>query len=693
MKVKLHCGRMDHGGCGLQATVEGGRLTSIAPDPSDPLSLGHICPKARALAELHNHPQRLTRPLKRVGEKGEGRFEPIGWDRALKMAAEAFNRVKADHGGRAVAFCQGAPKGLEHFVLIRLANAFGSPNVVGPQNVCHMPREIAGMLTCGFFPVVDYENPQETLVVWGSNLTATNEEGVISSRLIRNLSRRRPKLIVIDPRKTELARRADIWLPIHPGTDLALALGFIQVIIAEKLYDADFVEQYTAGFDELARAAAPFTPEETARVTGLHPPDILAAARAFGAARPGAIQWGNGIEQTHHNLDTARALICLMALGGNLDAPGGNIAATPPPAARLGEFVRADLAPDRRKNMLSAAHGPAPGFVIVPPELFKRAVVDGDPYPVKAAYIQVSNPVVAWSDSVGTVEALKKLDFLAVTETFLSPTAALADLVLPAATQGEYNDLGHYGLAHGFVLPRPKLVDPPGKAKSNLWILNQLAAAMGLGQYFWENEEGVIQAALAPSGLGFDDLTAAGWLKGETRYYKYKDKGFKTQTGKVNLALPGAPDWGGAVAPTFTGPPADPDPEYPLTLIAHKSRWFFCSDHRYLKALRDREPLPPVQVHPETARLANVADGDPVFVETPQGRIRLYARVTPYIKPRVLSAPHGWWLPEKGPADPASWRDSAFNVLTSSADLNRAMGTPNLRAIPARLTLAPEEPE
>ena len=685
--VRTQCGRMDHGGCTLLVAVEDGGIKSIGPDPSGPLSAGHICPKARALKELHEHPDRLKTPLKRTGPKGSGQWAEISWDEALSLTAEGFDRIKEQHGGRAVAFCQGAPKGLEHFVLIRLANTFGSPNVVGPQNVCHMPREIAGMLTVGFFPVADYGRPNQAVLVWGSNLTATNEEGVICTRLLGRLAESKPPLIVVDPRRTELAARADLHLPVRPGADLPLALAFLNVIIGEKLYDREFVQNYTHGFDELAASAAACPPDEAARACGVSAEDIVSAARIFGQARPGSLQWGNGIEQNEFNFQTSRALVGLMAVCGNLDAPGGNIQTGPPPVMRLGQFVRVDLAPNRAKDMVSASHGIAPGFVIVPPELFKRAVLTDEPYPMRGAYVHVSNPVLAWSDSRETHQALSQLDFLAVTETFMTPTAALADVVFPAATQLEFDDLGHFGLAHGFVLPRAQAVDPPGSCLPPAAIINKLGRALGQKDLWWDDYRDMLTDILAPAGLTFDQLTDQGILRGSERYYKYKDKGFKTPTGKVELSLSRAPR-GIAPTPSFSEPFARTSAEFPLILTGHKSRNYFCSDHRMLDSLRRREPDPLVEVHPETAGAAGIADGDGTWVETVSGRITARAKVTDAVRPGVISLVYGWWFPEKGAENMASWSESASNALTSSQTLNQPLGTPNLRGLPARLTKA-----
>lgn len=676
---------MDHGGCTLLVEQEDGRILKISPDPSGDLSHGHMCRKARALPEIINHPKRLKKPLKRAGQRGDGKWSEISWDEALETAANGFNSIKEKDGARAVAFCQGAPKGLEHFVLIRLANTFGSPNIVGPQNVCHMPREIAGMLTCGFFPVSDYGKPTESILVWGSNLTATNEEAVICTQLLNRLKADKSSLVVVDPRKTELAQKADIWLPVKPGTDVALALGFLNVIIEEGLIDKDFIENHTHGFEDLEAHVKKFNVDWAAEVCELNTDDIRQAARLYGKARPGSIQWGNGIEQNINNFDTARALLSLMAVTGNMDAPGGNIAALPPKVIRLGEFVRGDMQPGRTKEMLSASYGTAPGFVIVAPEYFKKAILTDQPYPMRGAYIHVSNPVLAWSDSRETYEALKKLEFIAVSETFMSPTAALADIVFPAATHLEFNDIGHYGLAHGFMLARPKVVDPVPECRPNIRILNDLANKMGLSEYWWDNYEDMLEQILAPSGLSYEQFAERGILHGPERYYKFREKGFKTKTGKVELLLTIAEKNGLNPLPEWSGPAETEDDAFPLLLTGHKSPNFFCSDHRYVESLLSKEPDPVVEVHPETAAEAGLAAGDDAAVETRTGCIKVKVKITERIKSGVLSVVHGWWMPGLGAENPKAWNETTLNVLTSSETLNRALGSPNLRAIPARL--------
>jgi len=383
--IKTHCGKMDHGGCGLLVGVKDNRIVKVKGDPDGFLNRGYICPKGIASPERLTHPDRLKHPLKRAGKRGEGKWDRISWDEALKEIAENLNNIKEKYGARAVAFGLGMPKGQEHFVLIRLANLFGSPNVVTSQDVCHAPREITGLHTCGFYPVADLHQPSKLVVLWASNITSTNEEGEICSMLLKQL-KEGTELIVVDPRKIDLVKKSKRWLQIRPGTDHALALGLLNVIIEESLYDKDFVENWTHGFEDLREHVKEYTPEKVSDITWVPPELIRETARMYARSKPATIQWGNPIEHNIHTFHITRALICLMAICGNLDVPGGNVQALDPKVMGLGAFVRADLFPTKWKEMISTSHGVIPRFMTIPSSFFRKAVIEEIPYPVKGFY-------------------------------------------------------------------------------------------------------------------------------------------------------------------------------------------------------------------------------------------------------------------------------------------------------------------
>lgn len=679
--VKTHCARMDHGGCGLLVGVRDNTIVEVKGDPEGFLNKGYTCYKGNVSHDRLYHPHRLRYPLKRAGERGEGKWERISWKDALTETADSLLKIKEGYGARAVGFGVGMPKGLEHFVLIRLANIFGSPNVIASQDVCHAPREITGVHTCGFYPVADLHNPTCLVLSWASNLLSTSEEGQIASQLLEQL-RNGAELIVVDPRKTELAERADIWLQLRPGTAQALALGFLNVIIEESRYDKAFVENYTYGFDELSRHVKAYSPEAVSEITWVPADLIREAARRYAAAKPAALQWGNAIEHDMHAFDAARSLVCLMAVCGNLEVSGGNVNAHDPDVMGLGEFVRADLIPDKRKEMLGAFHHTIARFMTVPPALFRKAVLKDTPYPMRGYYGMCTNPLVAWADSRLTYEALRRLDFIAIADLFMTPTAAMADIVFPVAHQYEMNDIGHYGIGHGMILARPKIVDPPAECWPDIKIMNELGKCVSDPQYWHDDFENFLEDVLKPSGLSYQEFVERGHLKGPDRFRAYEKKGFRTPTGKVELMLSTAEKFKLKALPEFAGLPEPDDPEYPLILISAKSRYYLLSSYRWVKRLRDKRPVPLVEIHPETAAARGIADGDEVLIRTRYGEIAQTARITEKIHPRVVSADLGWWFPEGDPATQFDWQRSNFNMLTSVERLGKEFGTPNIANLP-----------
>ncbi|MBW1721282.1 MAG: molybdopterin-dependent oxidoreductase [Deltaproteobacteria bacterium] len=682
--VKTHCSRMDHGGCALRVGVKNNAIVKIKGDLEGFLNKGYVCSKGLAAAKRLDHPARLKHPLKRAGRRGEGKWREISWPEAIEEITNNLSRIKEEHGARSVIFGQGMPKGLELFVLNRLATLFGSPNMFGMADLCHLPRELSGIYTCGFYPVADLHRPTKLVVLWGSNITSTNEEGQVCRLLLERL-RGGAELIIVDPRRTELASRARLCLQLRPGSDAALALAFLHVIIREGIHDREFVSKWTHGFDELAREIEKYPPERMAEVTWVPADTIREAARLYAGARPAAIQWGNAIEQNIHTFDSVRALLCLMAISGNLDVPGGNIQANEPKTLRLGKFVHSEQLPNKRSEMLHARQGTLPRLITVPPTLFRRAVIEGRPYPVKGAYMQCTNPLLAFADSPMTYEALMKLDFFAVSDIVMTPTANLADVVLPAATTFEFNDIGHYGLGHGLLFARPKVVDPPEDCWPDCKILNELGKALTPPEFWYDDWEKLLEEVLKPAGMSYREFVEKGVLKGPERFRKYEETGFRTPTGKVELALSKAGELGVSPLPRFSGLPEEEDPEYPLVLTSCKSRYYLHSSYRWLEPLRRKRPRPKVEIHPRTAETLGIRHGDPVIIETRWGAITQFAHLTDRIHPRVVNAAYGWWFGEEDTGGGFDWKSANYNMLTSAGMIGKELGTPNLKGIGCRL--------
>jgi len=692
MIVKTNCARMDHGGCGLLVHVENGRITKVEPDPDSPLNRGTVCAKGIAQVERLYHPDRLTVPLKRRGERGCGEWEPISWDEALDLISHKIWEVKSRDGATSICFGQGTPKGLELYLMIRLANLLRMPNIMTPGSVCHMPRETASTLTCGFFPVPDYDHPPSCVMVWGSNLFQTNEEGVMGSQLRRALDRG-ARLIVIDPRKTSVAKRADLWLQPRPGTDLALALGMLRVIVDDRLYDGDFVEKWSVGFDALMEHLHQYPLERISEITWIPEEKIQEAARFYAQVKPSCIQWGNALEHSANSIQCARALLILKAITGNLDAPGGNVQRAGPPIMKPGALVLSKQFPDKRKEILSTQFPLAATMGFVPSQLVTKAILTGKPYPIRMMFIQGTNPLLSYANANETFEAIKELDFLAVCEIFLTPTAQLADLVLPAATNFEFDDIGHFGLPHGFILARAKIVDPPGACWSDSKIINELGRRLGFSEFFWEDMSQCLDEILKPAGLTFEDFKEMGILKGNWEYKSFEQNGFKTPSGKVEIYSQRFRDWGLDPLPSYrevlypSEGGSGSDLKYPLILTSAKDAHYFHSAYRNLPSLRKHSPDPVVLMNPETASRRKIGEGDWVSIETERGSIRQKAVFSEELDPHVVIGSIGWWFPERTDLKLSGWKEANLNILTSSEPpFDRAIGSTNLRAIPCQIS-------
>ncbi|MGB9700002.1 MAG: molybdopterin-containing oxidoreductase family protein [Thermodesulfobacteriota bacterium] len=686
MIIKTFCARMDHGGCGLLAHIQDGKIIKIEGDPECPLNRGAICAKGRAQIERLYHPDRLRYPLQRIGARGEGRWQRISWAEALTTIAEKI-KEKIDQGEeRSIVFAQGTPKGLELYLLIRLANVLKISHLITPGSICHMPRETGAFYTCGFFPVPDFDHPPNLVLVWGSNLYQTNEEGIMGAQL-RRVRDKGAKLIVIDPRKTPLAAHADLWLRIKPGTDLALALGILKIIIEEDLVDREFVEKWTSGYQELKESLKNYSLPEISKMTWIPEKEIKEAARLYGLTKPACIQWGNALEHTINSVQCARALVILEALTGNLDRPGGNVHRPGPPVLRPGEFVLSSKFREKRERLLAPGMRLAAQMGFTPSQVIIKAILDEQPYPLKVMYVQGGNPLLSYAQAQETYQALKKLEFLAVAEIFLTPTAQLADIVLPVATNFEFDDLGHYGLPHGFILARPKLVEPLDECWPDSMIINELAKRLGQEKFFWPNLRACLDDILKPAGLNYDELKKIGYFKGDWVYRKYEEKGFPTPSGKVEIYSSKFAEWGYDPLPTYREPvTTSSDSKYPLILTSAKDAYYFHSAYRNISSLRRLSPDPKLFIHPQTAQELGIHEGEWVVIETGQGTIRQKAAFDENLHPQVVVGAYGWWFPERQDLELSGWKEANINILTdNSPPYEPTIGSTNLRAIPCRV--------
>ena len=684
--IKSNC-RTCHGGCGVLVHLKDGCIVKIEGDPDFPTNRGSMCSKGLATLQLVYHPDRLKYPLKRAGKKGEGKWQRITWEEVLSTIVSKLQQIKKDYGSESIALGQGTGREYDAF-LSRFANLLGTPNVFGAGHMCYLSRLGAASITCGKLPVCDYESNPACVMVWGNNVVLTNADEYTGENLSRALAKG-AKLIVVDPRLTYLAGRANIWLQLRPGTDTALALGMANVIISEELYDREFVAKYVHGWDEFVRRVQEYPLDRVEEITWVPADKVRQAARLYAQSKPAVIQWGVAIEQSINCTDNNRILIDLVAITGNLDIPGGNVFFVPPPMRTIRHFTRyEELSPEQRDKMLGGdTYKLARQMRLVTPKMIWDAILSGKPYPVKAALIHGSNPVITRANASEVYRALNALEFLVVTDFFLTPTAELADIVLPAATWLETDCIGGYLFRSGYIFPRRKIVQI-GECWSDHKIFNELGKRMG--QEGWGADvEADLDYILEPSGLKWKQVREKSFLRGVMEYRKHEKTGFSTPTGKVELYSTIFEEWGYDPLPRHREVPESPvnrpgmTAEYPYILITGaRTPVFFHSEHRMIPWLREIHPDPIVEIHPETAQRHGIKDGNWVFIESPRGRIKQRARLTSGIDPRVVAAEHGWWFPEIKTPD-HGWKESNINIVTDNAPegYDVAMGSTNLRVL------------
>jgi anaerobic selenocysteine-containing dehydrogenase len=690
--VKSHC-RMCHGGCGVLVYVKDGKIAKIAGDPDCPINHGTLCSKGIGASQLVYHPDRLTYPVRRVGSKGRGKWERISWDEALDAIAEKILNYKESFGAESIVMGYGTGRENEA-VIYRFANLLGSPNTLTAGHFCYGPRIATTIITCGTNPIVDYENNPKCIMVWGNNLVISNPDCYKGEPFSTALDAG-AKLIAVDPRLTRIAARADIWLPLRPGTDTALALGMCNVIVQEELYDKEFVENYVHGWNAFVRRVNEYPLKKVEEITWVPKEKIQEAARLFATTKPAAIQWGVAIEQQVNCADNNRALLALMGITGNIDVQGGQMLFSSPKIRNVGQFgAHKMLSKEQAEKRLGGERFRLAGnFAIINPKCVWDAILEEEPYPVKMLFFISSNPVLTRGNAREVYRALEAVEFMAVADFFMTPTAELADIVLPAATWLEMDYIGDFWKRHGYILPRRKVVQI-GECRSDHEMLNDLAHRVGQGEHWWDTFEGGLDHILEPMGITWKDFEKMDYIRGDVNYRKYKGKGFSTPTGKFELYSTLLEKWGYDPLPQFREPPEGPNssPEiykkYPYILITGRRQpGFFHTENRQIPWLRELHKDPVVEIHPETAEKEGIREGDWVIIESPRGKVRQQARLFAGMDPRIVSAEHAWWFPEN--KDPGhGWDESNINILTSNAyeDCDPAMGATHVRTLLCKIS-------
>ncbi len=677
--------------CGMNVYVENGRAVRVEAAPDSRGASSAFCPRAGATLERLYSPSRLLYPQKRMGAKGQGQWERISWGEALDTIAEKFNQAKETQGAESVSLAKGMYGRTADYVS-RLGNVFGTPNVTSIDNTCYIPSASGRLVTYGFDGMPDVPGGPQCLLLWGNSPNPPLREGA--------------KLIVVNTLETPAAKRADLWLRPRPGTDLALALGMLNVMVSDQLYDHDFVHTWTVGFDRLEEHLAPYAPDTVAAITWVPTEQIIEAARLFAQSHPACLWNGNASEDTYNSTQCARAFAIMQSICGNLDVPGGTYQAegTILYEGTDRDILRHQLSAEQEAKKLGAEAGYFPPHdlwdaivwkpVEVRPQHVLTAILDRTPYPVSVLGIFGSNPLLTWSNTRRVRKALETVDFLFVADLVMTPTAALADIVLPAASYLETDAVIVAGSGSGgFYLEPQQQVVEVGETRADLEIIRQLAERLGLEEYFAPDLETLLDNYLRPMGITFDELKRRPGIPSSTiRYRKYLENGFDTPSGKVELYSSLCERWGYEPLPVYHEPEETPLSapemlkEYPLVLTNEHEPNYVHSQDRYLHEIRAKKPEPLVNIHPQTAASLGIAEGDMVFIETKRGRIKQKATLDAGIDPRVVSVGYGWWFPERGESELFGWDEANLNILTDDGPpYSPEMGSPKMRGFLCRV--------
>ena len=672
--IKTVCG-FCHVNCGMLIEKRNGAILKIRGDPEHPANKGVLCPKGLAARELISSPDRLKHPLKKTTTG----FQRISWDEALDTIADRLNELKETCGAESLVWCGGAPVTPEaKYGFVQLAAAYGTPNFTGPAHLCSMPRSLGLRLVHGTRSQPDYAKTR-FMLSWGTNPTSSRQLGEGAAvygrydRVIAEARGRGAKLVVVDPKRTKIAAMADEWLQIQVGTDMALGLAMLNIVIGEGLYDKEFVNKWTLGFEELKKHVQPYTPQWAGTITGIPTDQIVAVARAYATTKPALIQDGNGLDQHPNVVQTLRTLGILSAITGNIDVPGGDVTF---PAPRLGPYLT------KRPRLKRLTADEYPLFPSAPFPAVVDAILTGKPYRPVTMLVHHSNPLLINANEKKFRKALERLEFLVVSDIFLTATARMADIVLPDTSDFERIGYSAYASAEGgFVSLRRRVVDPVGESRPAFDTEYELAKRMGLEKHFpWKNTREWVNHKLKPLGLSIEDFKekSAVYTTQPLEYQKYMKVGFATPSGKVELYSQRLQDHGYDPLPVYrnfadtgAGSPEMMDP-YPMVGTTRKPGMYVHTRYRNLPMLRRMQPNPLIRIHPDDAQARNIYDGDATIVRSPEGHITIKAMITKDIRPGTVMIDFGWGNPWDGQAN--------VNILTSDDVRDPICGaTPNRR--------------
>jgi len=633
----------------MLVTVENGRAVRVAGDPEHPFTQGFLCAKVNRYVERTYHADRLTEPLRRVGPKGRGQFEPISWDDALdEIAARLTEIARSADGPQAILpYSYAGTMGLVQGSSMdrRFFHLLGASKL--DRTICSMAGTVGMRMTVGANIGADAEGiPESDLVLlWGTNTLTSNPH---LWPFVLEAKRRGAPIIAIDPLRTRTAQQCDEWIPIRPGTDAALALAFMHVLFAENLVDRDYMERYTLGEAQLRARAAEYPPERVAGITGIAASTIVDLAQRYGRARAAFIRVNYGLQRHAGGGMAVRTIACLPAITGHWRRAGGGVQLSTSANFTFDRATveRPDLSPPvRTVNMIRL------GEALTRPD----AGVGGPP--VRALVVYNSNPAAVAPDRNTVLKGLARSDlFTVVLEHFQTDTADWADIVLPATTQLEHWDL-HLSYGHHYVALNQPAIPPVGAAKPNSEIFRLLAARMRLDHpVMRDDDQTLIRQALDGGGRNLDGVTfealrERGWMRLAVPrpYVPFAEGGFLTPSGRCEFVSERLAAMGLDPLPTYTPPYESPEraPElaqrFPLTLISSPAHQFLNSTFVNIDVLRRAAREPELVIHPADAAPRAIVPGSRVLVHNDRGEFLAIARVEDGVREGTVWAPSIWW--------------------------------------------------
>ena len=630
--------------CAMLVTVKDGVAVKVQGDPSHPFTDGSLCTKVAHYPERTYSPDRLQHPLKRVGPKGKGEFKRISWDEALDEIAARLKALAAENPEAILPLSYAGTMGMLQYSSMdrRFFHKLGASQL--ERTLCSSAGKAGIKATLGGSYGMDPEHYQDSklIVIWGSNPITSNLH--FWSRA-QEAKRRGAKLVAIDPYRSLTAEKCSQHIALLPGTDGALALGMMHVLVAEGLVDQDYVSKYTLGYEELKERIKQYPPEWAAKTCGIPAEEVVQLARDYGTLKPAAIRLNYGMQRHAGGGIAARTIACLPALTGAWRDPAGGILLTTADNYHFdhAKLERPDLMPSPRPRLINHSR-------------LGDALTD-EKSPVRAVIVYNNNPVAVCPDSSKVIAGFAREDlFCVVMDSFLTDTADYADIVLPATTQLEHTDI-HKSYGHLYVLANNPAIAPVGESLPNAEVFRRLAVRMGFEEAcFRDSDDDLARQAIGSghanlAGMDWESLKRNGWqrLALPKSFAPFAKGGFHTPSGKCEFYSASLKAQGVDPLP-FYNPPAElpsSNPQlalrYPLNFLSPPVRNFLNSSFANLPRFRDAEGEPALELHSGDAALRGIADGDTVRVFNDRGSFTLKARVNDKPRRGVVVAPSVWW--------------------------------------------------